>query len=160
MMGTGAMIRRMGLGSTHIRMGRSMRATGSTTNNMEKEKRSGLMVHNMKVTTKVARKTDMVSSCGLINQAIPVNSTKTIFMVKASIAGRMDESTTVNGLKIKCKDVGYLLGRMVDGMRVNITMTKKKVVVASSGLMAAAMTGIGGQVIKRALAYTIMPRAK
>ena len=102
----------------------------------------------------------MDNSCGQINRVILASFMRITSMGRESIAGRMDESMTANGLKIKCKAEVYLLGLMADGTRVNISMIKRKDVVALSGQMAAATMGTGEQAIKRVLAFITMPRVK
>ena len=159
-MGIGAMTKRTGLGSIRTQMVLSMRVTGLTISNMAKVKKSGQMEHSTKVTIREARKMATVSSYGPISQVIQANFMKTISMDLESIAGPTVVFTTVNGHKIKCKGVVFLLGQMEGVMKVSITMIKKKVVADLSGLMDVVMMVTGGLVIKKGLVFIIMQRVR
>ena len=69
-MGTGKMTKPTVLDSILIQMVPSMKVIGWTISNMEKEKRSGLMVQSTKVNTNSERKMDLETSVGPTSQAI------------------------------------------------------------------------------------------
>ena len=72
--GSGRTIKLMGSESTRILMAQSMRVTGLMINNMDKAKKSGLMVLNMKVTINSVKKTAKENSYGLIDHLMKVLS--------------------------------------------------------------------------------------
>jgi len=63
------------------------------TNNTDKVKNTGQMVHNMKEPINMVRKTDMVNSFGLINLLTVVLLSITTFMVMENIDGLIIENT-------------------------------------------------------------------
>lgn len=60
-----------------------------------------------------------VISSGLMVVTIKVNSKITIYKVGALILGQMAESLMVHGLTIKCMEMEFSLGLIVEDMRVN-----------------------------------------
>lgn len=60
---------------------------------------------------------------------------KTIFMAKVSINGQMVEYIKEHGQTIRCMDMAYLLGLMVEGTKVSIVMIKNMGRVLSNGQM-------------------------
>lgn len=160
MMVIGAMTKHMDLVNTLILMALNTKAIGSTINNTVKEKKNGRMVHNMRDTTKVAKKTVTDSFYGLTNQVTQGSSLRIIFMDLVSTAGPMAVSTTANGLKIKCKVVVSLPGLTVVVTKASTSMTRKKGADVLNGPTVEATTDIGAQVTKKASESTTMPRAK
>ena len=65
-MDNGKTTKLMDLVNTLILMELSMKGTGLMINNMDKERKNGQMVHNMKETINSVRKMEEVSSYGLI----------------------------------------------------------------------------------------------
>ena len=63
------------------------------TNNMDKVKNTGQMVHNMKEPINTVKKTDMVNSFGLTNLLTVVLLSITTFMVTENIDGLITENT-------------------------------------------------------------------
>lgn len=68
------MTKHTGSASTRIPTVPSTKATGLMISSTEKEKNIGQMEHNMKASTNMEKKTDMVNSYGLIALAIAVTS--------------------------------------------------------------------------------------
>ena len=156
----GVMTKHMGSGSIRTQMVRNTRGTGLTINSMERAKKSGRTVLNMKAITRAVKKTVTASSSGPTNQATPANSTKTTSTASASTAGPTVAFTMANGPKIKCRGAAFLLGLMAGVMKVSITTIKKKVVAALSGLMGEVMMVTGAPETKRAWAFIITQRVK
>ena len=159
-MGIGRMTKPMDSDNTLILMVHSMKAIGLMINNMVKVKNNGLMVLNTKVNTNLERKTDLVSSAGLINQVIVEILLTTIFMEMEHIHGLTVEFSTAHGLTIKCMETEYSPGLMVVSMKVIIMMIKKKAMVCFIGLMVESTMDTGRVVNKRVLAFTTMPKVK
>ena len=96
----GKMTKLMDSVNTLILMELSTKDTGLMINNMVKERKSGQMVHSMKVTINLVRKMEEESSCGLIGLHTMVTSSTTIFTVKENTNGLMVVNTKDIGLTV------------------------------------------------------------
>ena len=78
MMATGKMTKLKGMDCTRTLMEHSMKVNGLMINNMVREKRLGLMEHNMRVIINLVKKTVMEIFFGQINQVIAAILSTTI----------------------------------------------------------------------------------
>lgn len=143
MMDTGRTTKLMDLDNILIQMGHNMRAIGLTTSNMVKEKNIGQMALSMKAPINMVRKMVLVSSYGLISHLIVVLSLIIIFMDRENIDGQIIGNIQEIGSIIKCMEQVFLHGLMAENTKVNILMTKNKVMVCLLGQMEDNMMDIG-----------------
>lgn len=153
-MATGRMIRLMGLVSILIQMALSMRATGSTTNNMEKARNTGLTARNMKDSTNTERKMVTANFSGPTVQAIVVISSIIIFMVRVLTRGPMAVYTTATGKITKCMARACSHGQMGENTRANIMTTKSRVMAFFIGPTVVSIMDSGWQASSKVLAFT------
>lgn len=156
----GKTIRLMVSVNTHIRMGRSMKGTGSTISSMEKEKNSGLMAPNTKANTKMERKMDSVLLAGPTNHHIAEISLTTISMAMVHTLGPMAESLLDYGRIIRCMGRVFSLGPMVVSMKVTTMMIKKKVMEFFTGPTAVNMMATGKVASKKVLVFITTQKAR
>ena len=140
---SGKTIRLTALESTLIRTVPSMRATGWMINNMDRAKKSGLMVLNMKVITSLVKRTAKVNSYGPIDLLMRVLFLIIIYTDTASINGQMAGSSLVIGSVIRCMARVSSHGLMAEDTRVSIMMIKSKEMEFSCGLMEDNMMALG-----------------
>ena len=143
MMDTGRTTKLMDLDNILIQMEHNMRAIGLTTSNMVKEKNIGQMALSMKAPINMVRKMVLVSSYGLISHLIVVLSLIIIFMDRENIDGQIIGNIQEIGSIIKCMEQVFLHGLMAENTKVNILMTKNKVMVCLLGQMEDNMMDIG-----------------
>ena len=65
------------------------------------------------------------------------------FMARGCINGMMEENMKAIGIRIKCMDMEYSVGRMEGFMRVNIIWIRRKGMVFSIGRMGGSIEVIG-----------------
>ena len=97
MMGSGEMIRRKGLESISIWMGRGIKGTGKKINNMARERRAGLMVQFTTEFISKERRKEKACFSGLMGASIRVISKTITSKVKEFTNGQMIVSTKVTG---------------------------------------------------------------
>ena len=132
---SGKMIKLMGLVNTLIQTGLSMKDFGSTISNMDREKKNGLMVLNMKEIINMEKKMDSANFYGPICHLIKEISMIIIFMDMVNTNGLMVENIQEIGFATKCMEKDFLHGRMGENIKVIIMMIKNKAMVFSLGQM-------------------------
>ena len=132
----GKMTRLMGMENTCTPMVPNTKVIGKKINNTEKEKKHGLMVLAMKVTTLMERKMVMVNSSGLMVQPTKDNSRITTFMEEESIFGLIIDAMKDSGKITKCTAKVSSHGLMEESMKETIMMTRNKEEEFSHGQMA------------------------
>ena len=142
-MENGKTIKHMDMVFTITLMVPDTKDSGLKINNTEKVRRFGQMVLVMRASTKMERSTVTESSFGLTDQLTPVTSLITTFMVQASTPGLMVDNITVNGLTIKCTELGSSPGTMAEDMKVSTSTTKNKAKECLPGLTVENMTVSG-----------------
>lgn len=142
-MASGKTIRRMVLENTPILTEPSTKVTGLMTNSTDREKKSGLMVLNMKETTNSAKKMAMVNFYGLIDHHTRVDFLTITYMATENINGPMGENLLEIGFVTKCMVRVYSLGPMAEDTKANIMMTRSKVMEFSYGQMVDSMMELG-----------------
>ena len=101
------------------------------------------MGRGIRASTTRARNTEKGDSPGLMGANIKVNSRKIISKVVVGIIGRTGGNTTECGSPIKWRATVSLNGRMVDDMKVSMSMIKNRGKVSSIGRMGANMMAVG-----------------
>lgn len=132
----GLMIKLMDTVRIRITTVLSMRAIGQKTNSMEEEKRNGLMDLHTTETTKWDLNTVRDSLDGTTVTNMKVISQIIIFKEKENTPGKTGASLKAIGSIIRCMDLVYLHGLMVDGTKASISMIKKKDLEHSFGQVA------------------------
>jgi len=84
------------------------------------------MKPGMKVPTSTELSTVLVNSTGMIVRAMLVNSSKMIFLERASTPGAMAAVSMVTGRLIRCTAPEYLSGKTVEYIQASSPMTGKK----------------------------------
>ena len=156
----GKMIKPTVMESTTTLMVLAMKVGGLKINNMEKERKYGQTMLAMKDSTKMERNTVTESSYGLMDRLILVILLTITYMAKVSTLGLTVVNTTVNGTTIKCTDLEFLPGTMVESTRANTLMTKSKVTVYLHGQMVVSMMVNGEMESSMVLASTFQARVK
>lgn len=123
----GRTIRRMALVFTVTWTVQDTRDTGRKTSSTDKGLRHGQMELVIKEIMLRERSTALVSSLGLMEAPMTVNSMKITLRDKEFINGQTAETTKVSGRTIKWKAMEYSHGPMAEDMRVSISMIKRKV---------------------------------
>ena len=137
------MIRRMGMESISILMGRSMKDIGKRISSTAMEGKYGLMVLNSRVTTSMARSKEKVHLPGQMVVPTRVISTKITFTGEEYIAGLTVVYTMGRGSVIKCMGTEYSRGLMEGSMKESMWMIRNKEGVCSSGPMEGGMLEAG-----------------
>jgi hypothetical protein len=132
--------------STCIQMGLNTRATGRKTSSMEKAKRPGLMVLNMKVTMLRERKMETETSDGRTAPPITESSQIITYTGRACTFGLTNVSTKVIGRITKCMAKACFHGLTAVSTKVNIMMTRNKAMVYLPGPMVANTMANGSMV--------------
>jgi hypothetical protein len=65
----------------------------------------------------MAKSMEKVFTHGLMEASTMVTGTKIKFMARESIYGETAEDTKVNGVIIRCMDMVYIRGKMVENMK-------------------------------------------
>jgi len=112
----------------------SMKAIGLMINSMDKAKKSGLMVLNMRETISSVKKTEMENSFGQTDPHMRDNSLTIIYMGMVNINGRMEESSQVTGYVTRCMARVFSHGLMEEDMKETIMMIRNKEMASSYGL--------------------------
>jgi hypothetical protein len=114
----------------------------------------------MKVTTLKERSMDMVNSLGLMAAPTMDSLLRIILMDLVFINGLMAENMKENGRTIRWKEAVFLHGQTIEGMRVSISMIKRRVMECSSGLMVENTTEIGKTVNNMVQEHIHQPQEK
>ena len=101
------------------------------------------MGHNTKENTSKEINKVKVSTHMRTEEFMKVNGIKIRYKDLGRILGQMGKPILVNGKKIICMAKGYLLGLMGDVMKESITRIKKRVLVFTHGLMGDSTQGNG-----------------
>ena len=97
-----------------------MRDIGKKISSMGMGKKYGLMVHSLKAIILMVKNKGKERLLGQMEVHIKEIFMKIIFMEEVYIAGLMAECIMGLGNVIKCMDMVYLLGQMVENMKENM----------------------------------------
>jgi hypothetical protein len=110
---------------------------------MVSEKKSGQIIHVMKVTILKEKNMAKVLMSGPMAANTMVTGMRIALKVMAPTYGLMGVSTQAPGRTILCTAMECILGKMVDAMKATMKWTRSMATVSISGLMVDDMKGIG-----------------
>jgi len=141
--GSGRTTRLTALAFTLMLMALNTKATGLKIGNMEKVKKLGLITPSMRVHTRTERSMEEVNLCGQMDHATLVSLRTTILTGMVSTRGLMAANIKDSGNATRWRVLVSSAGKTREGTRVNTSMTKKKDMEYSPGLMVESMTVSG-----------------
>ena len=133
---------------------------GRTTDNMDMELRHGQIMLGTRATTNTVKNTILAPLNGLTVLHISVSFIKIIFTEKAFTLGRTRENMRVTGKPIKCMAKVRSLGLTAESTLVNIVTIKRKDMGSFSGQMADAIGENGKAENNTARVHTLQALAK
>mmetsp|Transcript_46777 Transcript_46777/g.53949 ORF Transcript_46777/g.53949 Transcript_46777/m.53949 type:complete len:244 (+) Transcript_46777:580-1311(+) len=158
MKGTGRTIKLKATESTCIWTVPNLKDNGEMINKMVWAKKPGRMVLITPVSTRTAKSTVRVTSCGQMDPNMRANSWATISMAKDYTYGAMAENMMDNGVIIKCTAMEPFTGMTVECIRENTSTIRRKVSVNSPGPVARNISVNGKRANNMAKASTFRPK--
>jgi hypothetical protein len=126
-----------------ILMGQGMKVIGSSINNMDLVKKTGLIIPHMKDILNVEKRTEAAPSNGPTTLNLMEIAFKTLFKAKEYTSGPTVGNTTETGKIIKCKVKVLLHGQMDASLKEIMILRKKMDLENSHGLMGALLKAPG-----------------
>ena len=109
----------MGMELIFTKMARDTKDNGKTIYRMEPVQKNLKMAQSTMVSSAMVKNMDTVYMNGLMDLNMKVNSTRIIFKDKELIDGLIKDNSLEIGRIIKCMVQAFLLGTMVENMKVN-----------------------------------------